>query len=1161
MNAKIMRTLSLLLILSVNQLAAQTDFTNRLINPGFETGNYNGWTWVGQTGGWTTVNNDGDITKHGNYIGGYWNTNIVDVECFQTVNNLAEGYYQVSALATISTGRTSNQRLFANNKSMLYGAATHPAYTAENLAIIAQNETYSFGGYSESPAENGPFYPLKVVVHITDGILRTGFKFSGHGSTLGFEFKHTTRTDAGFFKFDHFTLTEVSDVATLDRIDLSAGILNEAFSSNRYHYTATVPQGLSAVTPKISATVEGVQISGVKTVDLSSGSGSSEITVTALDGSTQKTYTIEYQVVSSQMNGQQNKLYHDQFPLGDVKLLDGPFKHAMELNIQHMLKYDVDRLLAPYRKEAGLPAKASSYPNWIKLDGHIGGHYLSALAIHYAATGDTTCLRLMNYMVNELHSCQLAHTANSPLWGRGYAGGIPYSTNIWSNFIINNMSEFNSAWVPWYNLHKTYAGLRDAWLYGNNTIAKQVFLNFCDWGIDITSQLTDAQIETMLGVEYGGMNETFADAYQMTGDTKYLTAARRFSHKFLLNSMATKVDNLNNLHANTQVPKVVGFQRVAELAKDPVYQQASEFFWQSVTKNRSLSFGGNSRREHFTALSGSIELIHDVEGPESCNTHNMLKLTENLFRVQPQAEYADYYERALFNHILSTQHPQHGGYVYFTPARPQHYRVYSSPNQAMWCCVGTGMENHGKYGEFIYTHQGDSLYINLFLASQLEWKQKGIRVTQSTTFPEEEKTKLTISTDAPANFVLKIRSPYWVEAGSVKVSINGSKLDLTSEPQSYISINRTWNNGDIVEVELPMHTRIESLPNVPQYVAIMYGPILLGAKTDALNLDGLVADDSRWGHIANGPQRALDKAPILVGHRDSIALGIKKINNESLKFSAESLFVTTKDSALVLEPFYKIHDSRYMMYWLNLENEQYQSYLDSLSAIEEVEMILEARTVDRVATGEQQPEIDHKMKILNSNTGIHMNEYWRDARNGGYFSYELETKSLPNLSLLVRYWGNESGNRSFNILIDNQLLVTENITGKWNKNEFVNIEYAIPNALIEGKEIITVKFQGINTNHFAGGVFYLRLLKPSTPSSLQYIFSDTGINAIVTNRTLTINNIKSPGQIFIYDCSGRIIHKSPITHTDTSIPLQFSGVHIVRILNTQGISQFKCMIK
>ena len=406
----------------------------------------------------------------------------------------------------------------------------------------------------------------------------------------------------------------------------------------------------------------------------------------------------------------QDKLYPNTFPLSDVTLLNGPFKHARDLNIQTLLKYDVDRLLAPYRKEAGLTPKGESYENWIGLDGHVGGHYLSAMAINYAATGNAECKKRLDYMIAELKACQDANTKNHPEWGEGYVGGVPDSKGVWSKIKAGDVSIIWKYWVPWYNVHKMYAGLRDAWLYTGNKEAKRIFIKFCDWAINVTSGLSDIKMEEMLGNEHGGMNEVFADAYQMTGDQKYLIAAKRFSHKMLLDAMAANTDNLDNKHANTQVPKVVGFERIAELSHDNNYGKAGSFFWETVTANRSLAFGGNSRREIFPSAAACSDYVNDVEGPESCNSYNMLKLTEDLFRVNPLAKYADFYERTLFNHILSSQHPEHGGYVYFTSARPRHYRVYSTPNEGMWCCVGSGMENHGKYGQFIYTHSKDSLF-------------------------------------------------------------------------------------------------------------------------------------------------------------------------------------------------------------------------------------------------------------------------------------------------------------------------------------------------------------------------------------------------------------------------------------------------------------------
>jgi len=761
--------------------------------------------------------------------------------------------------------------------------------------------------------------------------------------------------------------------------------------------------------------------------------------------------------------------YLNTFPPADLVLLKGPFKHARDLNIQHLLEYDVDRLLAPYRKEAGLEPKAESYKNWIGLDGHVGGHYLSAMAMNYAATGNPECKKRMDYMLAELMACQEANAENYSEWGVGYAGGVPESAKIWSAF------QFRQSWVPWYNLHKMYAGLRDAWRYGESNEAKSMFLGFCDWGIEITSGFSDDEMEAMLGTEHGGMNEVFADAYAISGDKKYLTAAKRFSHKFLLNPMADGRDNLDNLHANTQVPKAVGFQRIAELSNDEKYAKAGQFFWETVTKNRSLAFGGNSRREHFPAASACGDYVVDVEGPESCNTHNMLKLTEGLFRVTPQARYADYYERALFNHILSTQHPEHGGYVYFTPARPRHYRVYSTPNQAMWCCVGTGMENHGKYQEFIFTHQDNSLFLNLFIASELNWQERGIRLKQETGFPFEEKTKLTI-TEGSGQFELKVRYPGWVAKGSFRIKINGEIWPVSASPSSYVGVGRLWQTGDVVEISFPMQSWLEQLPNVSNYYAFMYGPILLAARSGTENLAGLVADDSRWGHIAHGERLPIDKAPVIIADDLSeITKNLETVQNNPLTRKLSGLKMINAEEIL-LEPFFQIHDARYSMYWMVLSNSGYQAHLDSIARAEKEMLELQKRTIDFVAPGEQQPEADHAMETENSNVGNNLGEFYREARNEGFFSYMLKTNGEKNLELMVRYWGFEWGSRKFDIFIDNEKLVTENNTGRWNQSAFQNLVYEIPDSMVEGKDFIRVKFQA-HEGSTTGGVYYIRLLR------------------------------------------------------------------------------------
>ena len=770
----------------------------------------------------------------------------------------------------------------------------------------------------------------------------------------------------------------------------------------------------------------------------------------------------------------QDRLYPNTFPLSDVTLPDGMFKHARDLNIEVLLQYDVDRLLAPYRKEAGLPEKAPGYPNWEGLDGHIAGHYLSALAMNYKATGHKECKRRIEYMLSELRKCQEANAINNPGWGKGYLGGFPNSEVLWSGFKIGDFKVYDSSWAPFYNLHKMYAGLRDAWLYCGYEEAKSMFLEFCDWGIAITSGLDDGQMQHMLDMEHGGMNEIFADAYQISGDKKYLDAAKRYSHRMVLEPLARETDNLDNKHANTQIPKFIGFARIAELVGDKKYDKAGNFSWETITSNRSLAFGGTSRREHFPSVNACTDFIRDVDGPESCNSYNMLKLTEVLFRQRPSAHYTDYYERTLFNHILSTQHPEHGGYVYFTPARPRHYRVYSAPNEAMWCCVGTGMENHARYNQFIYTHSGDSLFLNLFIASELNWKDRDIRLKQETGFPFEDHTKLTI-TQGASRFNLMVRYPGWVKKGALRVTVNGKEVKYSEFPSSYISIDRKWKKGDVLEVTMPMHSTIEHLPNVPDYIAFMHGPVLLGAKTGTEDLKGLIADDGRWSQYPGGKLLPVDKAPILIEDDiENIAGKLEPVENEPLNFKLNLKMVNPVD--VKLEPFFRIHDARYMMYWLALTGNGYQTYIDSLTNLENERMAIKDRTIDFVATGEQQPETDHMLQYEKSTTGNRVDEFWRDARDNGYFSYRMKTASETNLSLMVRYWGAEWGSRKFEIYIDDEKLAAEDNTGRWNQSVFQDVEYRIPDSMVEGKENIRVKFKALQGST-AGAIYFVRLLR------------------------------------------------------------------------------------
>lgn len=773
----------------------------------------------------------------------------------------------------------------------------------------------------------------------------------------------------------------------------------------------------------------------------------------------------------------QDKLYKDEFPLGDITLLDGSLKHARDLNVQVLLKYDCDRMLAPYRKEAGLQPRKPSYPNWDGLDGHVGGHYLSALAIN-AATGNEECRKRMEYMISELQLVLDANNQRPEAWCHNYIGGVPNSAKMWTAFSKGDFGPYFGTWAPFYNIHKMYAGLRDAWLYCGNEQAKNLFLKFCDWAVDITRDLNDEQMEKMLGNEHGGMNEVLADAYAITGEQKYLDCARRFSHRMLLVPLENGKDCLDNMHANTQIPKVIGYQRIAELAHDVQYHNASEYFWEIVTRQRSLALGGNSRREHFPTKENCIDYINDIDGPESCNTYNMLKLTEDLNRVKPNGMYGDFYETAMFNHILSAQHPQHGGYVYFTSARPRHYRNYSAPNEAMWCCVGTGMEDHGKYGQFVWTHdkgvkaEDDALYVNLFVASELNWKDRKMVIRQQTAFPYAETSVVEVA-KGKGTFILKVRKPSWCENFTVK----GVGFDADSyEENGFVCMKRKWKKGDQVKISMPMHAYIKPMINVPQYVAIMYGPILLGMKTGTEDMRSLIADDSRFGQYAGGKKLALDEAPILLPkHLDDIAKNLKPVPGKPLHFKLATHMENTIDGEL--QPFFEIHDSRYMMYWLALGENDYKAYMQKLADEEKARQALEARTVDKVNPGEQQPETDHRMETDDSNKGNTEGIFFRDAKDGHYFSYLMQTKGETNLSLQLKFWGQDEWRTSeFDIYVNDKLLCSVNNSHRWRTTQFKTVDYAIPSEFVKGKKEIRVKFVA-HKGKQVGQIYGVRLVK------------------------------------------------------------------------------------
>ncbi len=756
--------------------------------------------------------------------------------------------------------------------------------------------------------------------------------------------------------------------------------------------------------------------------------------------------------------------YVESFAVRDVRLTESPFKHAQDLDICYLLGLDADRLLAPYLREAGLRPKAESYPNWENsgLDGHIGGHYLSALAYMYASTGNEEISYRLDYMLGELKRCQDASVD-------GYIGGVPGSKRIWTEIsegkIDANGFGLNGAWVPLYNIHKIYAGLRDAYLQAGRETARDMLVKLTDWMLRLTSGLTDSQIQDMLISEHGGLNEIFADVAAITGDDRYIGLARRFSHRVLLEPLIAREDRLTGMHANTQIPKVIGFKRIADLAHDRQWDEASEYFWHTVVGNRSVSIGGNSVCEHFHPSDDFGSMLSSEQGPETCNTYNILRLTKMLYETSGDPRYMDYYERAIYNHILSSQNPVQGGFVYFTPMRPGHYKVYSQPQTSFWCCVGSGMENHARYGETIYSHRGDSLYVNLFIPSILKWGDAEIE--QRNAFPFEESTTIVIDeTYGKEDFTLFMRCPGWTDRDGVEVTLNGSPFDVRID-NGYICVKREWSRGDSLTVSLPMSLRAERIPDSSSYYSFVYGPLVLAANIGKERLDGLFADEGRGSHVAKGPMIGLDEIPAVISDRNDLLNHFEPDGQKPLSFRLRGLSLP-KYEGMILEPFFGLHECRYMVYWPVYTESEWISAKEELGIDEQRKLAIEEITADKVVCGEQQPESDHFVTMEKSSAGDDDGRHWRVA--SGWFAYKMSTKGSVVKRLRVTF--RPEARRDAIVFIDGNELCRFASTSP---DMIVSQEFEIPQKLIDGKDKIELRVSRCDmksTPH----VYELRLL-------------------------------------------------------------------------------------
>jgi DUF1680 family protein len=748
------------------------------------------------------------------------------------------------------------------------------------------------------------------------------------------------------------------------------------------------------------------------------------------------------------------------FNLKDVKLLAGPFHHAMSMDSAYLLQIKPNRLLYRFYKHAGLPVKDSIYGGWEEegISGHTLGHYLSACSMMYASTGNKQFRERVNYIVDELRKCQLVRKT-------GYIGAVPNEDTVFAQVkrgeIRSAGFDLNGAWVPWYTLHKVLAGLLDAYLYCDNDKALTIAVAAADWTATIVNGLTEEQRLKMLNCEHGGMNEVLANIYAITGDEKYLALSRKFHDEFVLGKLAQRIDPMPGKHSNTNVPKAIGCSRRYEITGDERDKTIASFFWETMVKHHTYVIGGNSNYEYCGRQDSLNDRLSDATC-ETCNTYNMLKLTRHLFAWHPSGELMDFYERALYNHILSSQNPENGMMTYFVALRMGTKKEFSSPFTTFTCCVGSGMENHSKYVEQIYSHgDHDELFVNLFIPSSVTWKEQGIILKQETNFPETSSTTFTYLGDGSKTFTLLIRKPFW-STGRTRFFMNGKEnQNIKSYDNNfefdridgYIPLRVTMKKNDQLEMRIPIGLYTEAMPDNPNRIAFKYGPLVLAGQL------GKEMPDPVYG------------TPVLLTDDRNINDWIKPVSNSPLTFEMEGI---GKPFDAKLIPFYKMYDQYYSVYWDYFTNADWTARQNEYEAEKKRAKEIEEKTIDNFRIGEMQPERDHSLKASErSYVSDAFGRKGREARRENFFAFDMKTNKVIGCNLLLTYIGDDK-DRKFDILVDGEKIATEDWRGG-KTGKFYDVEYKIPDDLVKGKEKITVRIEA-NYGKTAGRVFGARLI-------------------------------------------------------------------------------------
>lgn len=741
------------------------------------------------------------------------------------------------------------------------------------------------------------------------------------------------------------------------------------------------------------------------------------------------------------------------FALKDVTLLPGsPFKHAMDKDAAYLLSLEPDRLLHRFHKNAGLPTKGTVYGGWESegLSGHTLGHYLSACAMMYSSTMDKRFKAKADYIIDELIRCQEARKT-------GYIGAIPNEDEIFGKVakgeIKSSGFDLNGGWSPWYTVHKVMAGLFDVYMHCNNKKALKALKGMADWTENTLKNLSSEQLQNMLRCEWGGMNDVLANLYAVTGNKKYLNTSYRFFDDFVMKPLSERVDPLPGKHSNTNVPKAIGSARQYELTGNDRDKTIASFFWETMTHHHSYVIGGNSNYEYCGDQNKLNDRLSD-NTCETCNTYNMLKLTRHLFSWQPTSELGDYYERALYNHILASQHPESGMMTYFVPLRMGAKKVFSDALNTFTCCVGSGMENHAKYGEGIYSEGEDgSLFVNLFIPSVLKWKRKKAVITQETSYPESGNTLIKLELKKENRFPVKIRKPWWSK-NEILYYLNGKSIQPSRAENGFAVFDRIWKNGDEVLIKMPMELYHESMPDNIDRIALLYGPVVLAGQ-----LGDTMPD--------------IMGIPVLLTDNRNVKDWLVPDEEKSLSFKTKSI---CKPFVVHLLPFYKTYEQHYNVYWDFFSEEQWESQKEVYEKQKKEQQDIEDRTMDNFRVGEMQPERDHHLIASDrSYVSDAMGVNGREARAGHFFSFEM--KLLPSekhsTTLLLTFIGDDK-DRKFDILVDGQILITEELQGGV-IGKFYNKLYPLPKEWINGKDKITVKIDAKYTKT-AGRIFGARTM-------------------------------------------------------------------------------------